>query len=55
MAEWSNAAVSKTVVLQSRDRGFEPPSLRNDKLLPRHAVGFLFLELSKQSLRKGQK
>ncbi len=32
MAEWSNAAVSKTVVLLSRDRGFDPPSLRNDKL-----------------------
>ena len=31
MAEWSNAAVSKTVVRQSADRGFEPPSLRNDK------------------------
>ncbi len=34
MAERSNAAVSKTVVLQSWDRGFESPSLRNDKLLP---------------------
>jgi hypothetical protein len=31
MAEWSNAAVSKTVVPQSRDRGFEPPSLRKAK------------------------
>jgi hypothetical protein len=28
MAEWSNAAVSKTVVRQSVDRGFESPSLR---------------------------
>jgi hypothetical protein len=28
MAEWSNAAVSKTVVPLPRDRGFEPPSLR---------------------------
>jgi hypothetical protein len=28
MAEWSNAAVSKTVVLLTRDRGFESPSLR---------------------------
>jgi hypothetical protein len=28
MAEWSNAAVSKTVVLLTWDRGFEPPSLR---------------------------
>jgi hypothetical protein len=42
MAEWSNAAVSKTVVLLSRDRGFESPSLRNDKLLPQLAAGFLF-------------
>ena len=42
MAEWSNAAVSKTVVPRSWDRGFESPSLRNAKLLPRHAVGFLF-------------
>ena len=30
MAEWSNAAVSKTVVPLPRDRGFESPSLRND-------------------------
>jgi hypothetical protein len=28
MAEWSNAAVSKTVVPLSRNRGFESPSLR---------------------------
>ena len=28
VAEWSNAAVSKTVVLLSRDRGFESPPLR---------------------------
>jgi hypothetical protein len=44
MAEWSNAAVSKTVVLQSQDRGFESPSLRNDKLLPyaSRRTGFLF-------------
>ena len=55
MAERSNAAVSKTVVLQSWDRGFESPSLRKAKLLPQPAAGFLFLELSKRSLRKGQK
>ena len=30
MAEWSNAAVSKTVVRHSADRGFEPPSLRKE-------------------------
>jgi hypothetical protein len=34
MAEWSNAAVSKTVFRLPAERGFEPPSLRNDKLLP---------------------
>jgi hypothetical protein len=34
MAEWSNAAVSKTVVLLSRDRGFESPSLRNTFMNP---------------------
>jgi hypothetical protein len=32
MAEWSNAAVSKTVVLLTWDRGFESPSLRHLKL-----------------------
>jgi hypothetical protein len=31
MAERSNAAVSKTVVRQSVDRGFESPSLRKAK------------------------
>jgi hypothetical protein len=48
MAEWSNAAVSKTVVLLPRDRGFESPSLRNDKLLPQPAVGFLFFRCTRQ-------
>ena len=42
MAEWSNAAVSKTVVPLSRDRGFESPSLRMAKSLPQLAAGFLF-------------
>ena len=28
MAEWTNAAVSKTVVRHPPDRGFESPSLR---------------------------
>ena len=28
MPEWSNGAVSKTVVPSNRDRGFESPSLR---------------------------
>ena len=31
MAEWSNAAVSKTVVRLPANRGFESPSLRNAK------------------------
>ena len=39
MAEWSNAAVSKTVVPQSRDRGFESPSLRSNKIHPAAAGG----------------
>ena len=42
MAEWSNAAVSKTVVRLPANRGFESPSLRNDKLLPQKSAGFLF-------------
>ncbi len=44
MAEWSNAAVSKTVVRQPADRGFESPSLRNSKILPLppQRKGFLF-------------
>ena len=42
MAEWSNAAVSKTVVRLPANRGFESPSLRNSKLLPQPAAGFLF-------------
>ena len=42
MAEWSNAAVSKTVVRLPANRGFESPSLRNYKLLPQPAAGFSF-------------
>ena len=43
MAEWSNAAVSKTVVLQSWDRGFESPSLRKAKIPPFRVEGiFIF-------------
>jgi hypothetical protein len=42
MAEWSNAAVSKTVVLHSRDRGFESPSLRKAFMNPAPA-GLLVL------------
>ena len=32
MAEWSNAAVSKTVVRLPANRGFESPSLRKGSL-----------------------
>ena len=43
MAEWSNAAVSKTVVRQSVDRGFESPSLRKAKIIPLRQEGvFIF-------------
>ena len=42
MAEWSNAAVSKTVVRLTANRGFESPSLRKAKLLPQQAAAFLF-------------
>jgi hypothetical protein len=34
MAEWSNAAVSKTVVRRKMDRGFESPSLRQSNPIP---------------------
>ena len=43
MAEWSNAAVSKTVVRLPVDRGFESPSLRNDKLLPSATAEGIFI------------
>ena len=50
MAERSNAAVLKTVVLHTRDRGFESLFLRKVKMqqdeIPRKALilrGFLFL------------
>ena len=43
MAEWSNAAVSKTVVRFTVDRGFESPSLRKVKLHPQRSWGiFVF-------------
>jgi hypothetical protein len=42
MAEWSNAAVSKTVVRRKMDRGFESPPLRK-KSIPASA-GFFFKE-----------
>jgi hypothetical protein len=44
MAEWSNAAVSKTVVRQTVDRGFESPSLRKAKANLRWKAEVLFLE-----------
>ncbi len=43
MAEWSNAAVSKTVVRLTANRGFESPSLRKAKANPPPSGGwFLF-------------
>jgi hypothetical protein len=43
MAEWSNAAVSKTVVRFTVNRGFESPSLRKAKANhPLPADGFYF-------------
>jgi hypothetical protein len=44
MAERSNAAVLKTVILYPRNRGFESLFLRQSKSIPQLlAVGFLFL------------
>ena len=43
MAEWSNAAVSKTVVRLPANRGFESPSLRKDNTNhPQDCGWFLF-------------
>jgi hypothetical protein len=42
MAEWSNAAVSKTVVRLTADRGFESPSLRKAKANHPDPVGMVF-------------
>ena len=45
MAEWSNAAVSKTVVRRKMDRGFESPSLRNpNKIYPSKKGFFISLQ-----------
>ena len=51
MAEWSNAAVSKTVFRLSAERGFESPSLRNEGLLPDASGGrdFLFRRFPNQA------
>jgi hypothetical protein len=42
MAEWSNAAVLKTVVLLSRDRGFESLFLRKTQYYRALAWFFFF-------------
>jgi hypothetical protein len=42
MAEWSNAAVSKTVVLLTGNRGFESPSLRKAKAKHPDVFGMFF-------------
>ncbi len=44
MAEWSNAAVSKTVVRLPANRGFESPSLRKANANhPYGTVGMVFV------------
>jgi hypothetical protein len=42
MAEWSNAAVSKTVVRRKMDRGFESPSLRQRNQIPRKRIFYFY-------------
>ena len=49
MAEWSNAAVSKTVVLLTWDRGFEPPSLRKAFMNPAERGIIYFTEVLKKA------
>jgi hypothetical protein len=48
MAEWSNAAVSKTVVPLSRNRGFESPSLRKAKINPAKEGLFILLKFRRK-------
>jgi hypothetical protein len=59
MAEWSNAAVSKTVVRLPANRGFESPSLRkgNTNHPPEKADGFYFQAVRSKFIlkRKGLK
>jgi hypothetical protein len=50
VAEWSIAAVSKTVVRLPADRGFESPPLRKDKLFPRHRRGIFVLQNAESGL-----
>ena len=49
MAEWSNAAVSKTVVRLTVDRGFESPSLRKAFMNPAQAGVICFTEAPKKA------
>ena len=51
MAEWSNAAVLKTVVRLSVDRGFESLFLRQTHQISpaASAAGFLFLKIPNQT------
>ena len=49
MAEWSNAAVSKTVVRLPANRGFESPSLREDKMNPADGGIIYFTEVPKKA------
>ena len=52
MAEWSNAAVSKTVVPLSQDRGFEPPSLRQSKNIPSTKLGDFYFQMAEPCLHE---
>jgi hypothetical protein len=49
MAEWSNAAVLKTVVLRKWDRGFESLFLRDSNEIPPDYVGTGFCFFAKES------
>ncbi len=57
MAEWSNAAVSKTVFRLSAERGFESPSLRKSKMLPFRVrrKGFLFYSRPSHALHERER
>ena len=52
MAEWSNAAVLKTVVLYPRDRGFESLFLRRVKYPAEGGVNYFVEALKKAGFLK---
>jgi hypothetical protein len=55
MAERSNAAVLKTVVRLTVDRGFESLFLRKRKEIPGRSLGILLFGQAQACLRPGQK